>query len=168
MKTKKIFLVLIVLAVLLIPMNVFAYSPVFWGWSSDTAYSNSNYLHETTLLGGLDNRYSSIPGPYSFSQTVSRSWGKSGSLASSISGTTSGLGAEISATLSWNFTESYSQEQSYGPVTVPPYERLRLYGKIYGGKSFGIAAHYVFWIPDDVGNWEVKSYTACVLNPIWD
>ena len=137
------------------------------GWSCYRTSHSLNAKVASELLGGCDNRSGIKNVPYTFSQTITRSWSKGGSLSASISGSSSGLGAAISSTIEWKFDTSYSQYQKLGPVTVKAGERLRIYGDFTGNKTGGLARYFVAWVCTKQGDYRVNSVHGCMLRTVW-
>ncbi len=170
MSRRKTFTLIIIVTLVLVPVSALAYSRVpskAWGWSTYRLSNNYDVKNSSRLLGGLDNTSSQKPAPYTFNQVVSQSWSKGGSLSSKISGSAKGLGAEISGSISWNFTQSMSSTQTYGPVSVPARSRLYLYGDFYGNRTTGRAKNFRLWVEIDRGTYEVRSIYAMVFRPSW-
>lgn len=170
MRKKKLLALLIILALILIPFTALAYDRVPWkfaGWSIYRLTHATNVINSSRIIAGLDNSKSPVSAPYTCTQTVTESWSKGGSLSSSISGSSSGLGAEISSSISWSFTQSLTTTQTYGPVTVPAFSSLKLWGDFYGNRTSGLAKHFVAGISTKQGTYEVRSVYAMVFRPQW-
>lgn len=132
----------------------------FYGWDVRVDGTHYGIIMDSGVLVTHSNYNNQV---YNMDREVSREWyyQTGGSVGGSITSSSSGLGAEISASSSWSSSSKVTITDRFTPAIPARHKFIAAY-EIYSKYIHGYATFYVGWVATDSGSFDLfePSYEA--------